>query len=1459
MTKTKEFKNLQDFILYSLEKNTITDILDDFETQSEKGYVYERLWDLIIKFGYCPTFLNSKYKHVISNVNNGIVKFMQSIQEYLLTNKVQSGNSGGCSDITLFDEIHNKYIFISSKYPKNQDDTNNIKNKSVDYYDIQNIIAVIAKNKHIYKNYEIYLLVSSKNKVLNAVENSNKSSDYLTEYMVENKILDKKDLEKYFQEFKKDIVKYNIDEYDKIYMSKKDKLIMRFHQKLINKKTSILIEEGEKQFGFFCKCRSGKTFIVGNQIIEEKIKKNILNVLIITPCPTECTVQFTDELFNSFIDFENFKIYGLKNTKMINKLIENNEVDENNSNIFVISKPLLQNFIENKIEFIKNLDLLICDEGHFTLTTDKSTAILKSYSSKNTVKIYLTATYNKPLHKWDIPEECQMFWDIEDEQECKKIYKTFELNVNNNYNDDINIKKLIDKHGNIVNNIIDEYIKDGYTISEIFEPYMKMPDLYLITSLFDQQRYDIIKNKITDSKYGFSFDALFSLNKNKTKFNYEDDVQTFLRYISGSNKEVDFKNGDKSIMSRIKNICSTTESRLPFTQIWFLPSNNINETSKALKKVMLNDNILNKYDIQEINSIKDTKEDENKKKKINMKIIKDEINKMEIEAKEKDKKGLILLVGNMLTLGITLNKCDIVMLFNNTLSGDKMMQQMYRCMTEGDNKKMGFVVDLNISRVLNTCINYSVHNKDLSIYDKIKYLIENHLMNIDVDFFENKKLDSDKLISKLLELWKSDPINAFKTLLKNLDDDYIAFDNETQKLLNKSFTSSIKDKISAILEIKDDGHELQDIQSGVDRTKISESDNESETDTVKTIEKEKEEIEISFSKDVLPHIIPLACILTIGDSNKDFVKMLSDIQENPELLEVFNEQSKVWWNKNNLINLIKNTVNNFINKNSNTFNITVSIKMSIKSLIDNPKDLLELINECLKPKDIEKKKFGEVFTPMDFINNKMLKDIEDYWFITYKEIIWSNAKITYYDPATGMGNYPIAIYYKLLEGLKIKIPDEGERKKHIIENMLYMGELNKKNCFIIKQIFNIDNKYKLNLYEGNTLEVDIKKTFGIDKFDIIIGNPPYNEELTSVGAKPLYNKFIEYYVDKCKILSFITPSRWFAGGKGLDGFRKMMINRTDILYIKHYDNACEIFGNTVSIEGGVNYFLINEKYNGLCDYNGSKVKFNNFDIILDAQYYPIVNRLLNYDKITNLYLGRYFGVESNDKRLNNNDKLIKCYVSQQKGFIKYIDKTEIKKDYNFIKIITAEANGGKGCFGNTFIGNLNEIHTGSYISFKVSNENDAKSLLSYMKCKLPNFMLSLRKISQHINEATCKWIPLPPLNKNWNDDEVYKYFKLSEDEIKLIKETIIVGYKDIKTENNEIVEENKLEIIKNGRSNYYLIENKLYKIKKDKTQGEYYSDSIDGEIVLVNNIPKNKIMEEKKPKKIIKKKIKNDE
>lgn len=82
-----------------------------------------------------------------------------------------------------------------------------------------------------------------------------------------------------------------------------------------------------------------------------------------------------------------------------------------------------------------------------------------------------------------------------------------------------------------------------------------------------------------------------------------------------------------------------------------------------------------------------------------------------------------------------------------------------------------------------------------------------------------------------------------------------------------------------------------------------------------------------------------------------------------------------------------------------------------KSLIDNPKKLLELINDCLKPKETEKRKFGEVFTPIKLIDDMLDKLPSD---------VWSNEKLKWFDPAAGMGNFPIVVYLRLMDSLKEK-------------------------------------------------------------------------------------------------------------------------------------------------------------------------------------------------------------------------------------------------------------------------------------------------------------------------------------------------------------------------------------------------------------------------------------------------------
>jgi hypothetical protein len=253
--------------------------------------------------------------------------------------------------------------------------------------------------------------------------------------------------------------------------------------------------------------------------------------------------------------------------------------------------------------------------------------------------------------------------------------------------------------------------------------------------------------------------------------------------------------------------------------------------------------------------------------------------------------------------------------------------------------------------------------------------------------------------------------------------------------------------------------------------------------------------------------------------------------------------------------------------------------MGLKSLIDKPKELLELINECLKPKKIEKNKFGEVFTPMYLINEKLEKLDEEYKKI-YKKSIFTEKNLKWLDPATGMGNYPIAVYLKLFEGLKKEIPDDKKRKKHILEKMLYMCEINKKNCYVVKQIFNINNEYKLNIYEGDFLKFESEKIFNIQKYDIIMGNPPYNKSKESslkggYGGRSLWDLFVVKSLNELLndggFLMFIHPPSW----RKPEHYLWEILSKKQILYLKCYSKK---EGNQIfKCSTLVDYYVIENK------------------------------------------------------------------------------------------------------------------------------------------------------------------------------------------------------------------------------------------------------------------------------------------
>jgi len=1494
--KETNFTTIKSFINYIITFKNIDDILETCNTQSEKGFIFERLFDIVIKFGFCDIFTNSNFTHLIGNSNNGKLKILENINKYM-EEKVLSGNSGGCSDITLQNKYDDTFIFISSKYPKTTEDIT--KQKKVDYYDIQKIIAMIDDNKHIYKNYKIYLVVPNKKKVLDKVKTANNSSNYITKYMNEDNILDKDDLDKYFLAFKQDIIKNKNEDWQTVYLSSKDNLILRFHQELITEKTSNLITEGNKSFLWGCKCRSGKTYMIGGIIIKQYNIKKKLNVLIITPAPTETAPQFTNDLFNKFKDFDKFKIHHIEGSKMINS------IETNENNIFVMSKQLLQKYINSDtISIIKNLklDIIGFDENHFSGTTNLSKEILQSYSTKNTVKIYLTATYAKPLKEWNILPECQMFWDIEDEQFCKKIYKTLELKTQSSTEqicksilvDNTNLNKLKEKHGNeYIEKTIKYYSNLGKCNNDIFKSYERMPDLHLITNLFDQQRYEIIKEKLNkENKMGFCFDTLLGLNKTKTKFSFENEVKTILRYISGSHKEED---GEKTIFTRINNVCSEKETRNPFTQIWFLPSDNINEISECLKKLMLEDLTLKKYEVLCIN--RSNKKD--KKDKL-PKDIKDEINKKEIEAKSKGKLGLILLTGTMLTLGITLNLCDLVILMNNALSSDKVLQQMYRCMTEGENKKIGFVVDLNISRVLNTCINYTVYKNEKSIDDKMKYLIHNHLINIDVDMMENKKINSDTIVKKLMDIWKEDPINRFRTLLRKLDNDYEEFDNSTQKLINKTFTKNLKDEsINLDVILKDEDDEIQELPSGKEKVKNdSDEENTHYYENEESSEEEQIETQISFTKDVLPYVIPLTCILTIKNSNMDFVKMLNDIKENPELLDTFDDQCLIWWNKKDLIDLIKDIVSKYFDKNSNTYNISVQFKMSLQSLIDNPKELLELINDCLKPKEVEKKENGEVFTPMILVNEMLDKLPKE---------VWKNKNLKWLDPATGMGNFPIAVYLRLMEGLKDEIKDVKERKKHILENMLYMCELNKKNVLVCNQIFDINNEYKLNLYEGDTLEFKPFEIFKMKQFDVILGNPPYNKGgIRSHTGKQLgeknetiWTKFIEKAFKWLKpngYLAYINPLSWLKKSHSL---HNTMLEK-HIIWMKLWDNSQS--KGMINADIPISLYVLQNSLN--TDKKKTEItsilkrrnlittsnEYLNKDYSIPLAYHSIFNKLINFIETKNLkleYSTKTVKSTGTKTKIPSKYKLedmlaIDTYTIKEGIMIKKTSETH--PDANKKKLIIAN----KASFTGAFIDDGKLSLTGNHKFYIIGDKLELiMKMLSY---KIIDIIGHYTKYGQDFldNEAFTYLPDIRKLGiKDIDEKKLYKLIGLTQDEIKLFDKNNIIN-DDMNSQTDEIIsdtESNKIITVSKKKTSK--IETKITNEDKEIDEIEKIIDDELNDFKVskkktskskINIISNNIILEEQfvtelqilkgnavhflkpeiKVKKIIKKKVKNN-
>ena len=1341
------------------------------ETQSKRGNLIEKLWDYVIKFGFIAILSNDDHDHYEGNINTCKLKKIDNLETYLQKMLIFSKGKGGSSDITLQHKLTGKWVFISSKFYL--DDSK----KSIDNYDVEKILAITKQYAHKYKEYDIYLLVNNKQKVLDIISSCQSTNNYIKENI--HHILDLSDLEIGFQNLKHAIQEITIDEVNSIFCNTKIPLELRFHQDLITSKQMEKIDEGEKELLLGAKARSGKTYCVGGLFIKYRKKYISLNALIITPAPTETLSQFTDDLFRKFRDFIGINIVEIKKGGDFDGIV----LQENN--IIIVSKQLLDDYVfEKKVKVIMqlNLDFIVFDENHFHGTTQMSKNILQSYSSQKTIKLYLTATYAKPLCEWNIPLDCQFYWDIEDEQLCKKR----------------NIQGLVEKHGEDVFIFLNEENKEAK-----LSVYDKMPDLELITTIMDRKRYEVIKERIKDTSYGFSNSTLLSGN-------FPSEVDTMLAYITGSNKEEDYPKKDLSIFGRIKRKCIKSNSRTQLnngdftSQLWFLPfgvNMTINKVSEHLKDRMSKNSILKNYEIKILNS----------KKEYKLKDIKEEIKNWELKAKEEGKDGLILLAGNQLTLGITLPFVDIVFLFNDIVSSDKIIQMMYRCMTESMNnaendkinsgrKRMGFVVDLNISRVLNTLLDYNVYKKDLNVEQKITYLVENNLINIDSDLFESKE-NKTKLVEKLLHIWKADPINNLKILLRKIEENIIDLDTKDQKILNQYFTSSLGDE-KVNVKVQFDEESDEPLPDGKEIIKNGGGDGDEQEE--KADEPDSQNANISLTKDVLPFILPLSCILTMNTEDRDILEMLNVIKSSPTLLSVFNDQSFIWWNKKDIINLIEKIVEKYIKKNSSIYNIAIQFKLSLQSLIDKPQELLELIDSCLKPKQKEKQENGEVFTPMSLVF-ETLDNLDKHYIKEHGRSIFTELTFKWFDPASGMGNFPVAVYLRLMEGLKPQIPNDEERKKHIIENMLYMSELNKKNVFICHQIFNVNSQYKLNLYEGDTLELNIVSKWGValNSFDVILGNPPYNKGgIRSHTGKQLgdknetiWTKFIEKSFEWLKpdgFLVFINPLSWLKKSHSL---HNNMLEK-HIVWLKLWDDSQSkgainadipislyVLQNTLNIQNKKTEIISEIKRKKLIT---TSMEYLNKNYSIPLAFHSIFDKLIQFIEKYNCSL------EYKTKTIKSSGTKAKIPTTYALEDMLAVDTytlnegilvkkaSEQHPDANKRKLIIANKRGFKGAFIDE--GKLSITGTEKFYILGDNLEIILKIMqfgISAIICDYTKYRMSF------LEKEVCNY--LPDIRKlgiaDITEDEFYKLIGLTHQEINQIKNP----------SSNEVIQEDEVE------------------------------------------------------------------
>lgn len=474
----------------------------------------------------------------------------------------------------------------------------------------------------------------------------------------------------------------------------------------------------------------------------------------------------------------------------------------------------------------------------------------------------------------------------------------------------------------------------------------------------------------------------------------------------------------------------------------------------------------------------------------------------------------------------------------------------------------------------------------------------------------------------------------------------------------------------------------------------------------------------------------------------------------------------------------------------------------------------------------------EVFTPPSLANQVL--DL-------LPQELFASPTTTFLDPVSKSGVFLREIVKRLDRGLETQMPDRQERIEHILHKQVFgiaitelTAHLSRRSVYCSKNADSPFSVCRFDTVDGNIHYRPLRHTwtngkcrycgapqevydrddqaeqyayefihtdkphtlFNNMKFDVIIGNPPY--QLSDGGNRNSASPIYQLFVEQAKLLSprfliMIIPSRWYCGGRDLKEFRASMLKDGHLRILYDYKSGADCFPG-IRAGGGICYFLWDNLYSsndvlftshGEQSVKRKKTEFGLDFFIRDTIARDVVAKVRAIDSVplsSKVWSQKPFGFRTNYIDFRDKGE-VKLYTKKAKsgyGFVAVRDITKNVEYLNHWKVVTSrstsvpeEDNGQVLRMSQTFIAEPKSVVTESYVvidAFK--NRVEAENCMSYIKTKFLRFLCQPTIVSPDVSNRTFDLVPLQDFSHPWTDEMLYQKYGLTDEEVSFIESMI---------------------------------------------------------------------------------------